>query len=128
MIDRSIETGIRINGNPGLIERALYNLMDNAVRHTGNGKKIRVSVSKTCGRALIEVQDYGEGIPKDQLDHIWERYYTYRQRGGKGVSGLGLAIVKQIAGIHNGSCRAESKEGKGSGFFLEIPALSVDSE
>lgn len=120
IIEKTIESNVFFNGDSELIERALYNLMDNAVRHTGNGKKIRVGLKESQGKVLIEVQDYGEGIPASEIDHIWDRYYTSRQRKGKGVSGLGLAIVKQIVGIHNGKCYALSKEGEGCTFCLEF--------
>lgn len=120
VIEKNIEPGITVNGDPELLERALYNLMDNAVRHTGNGKNIRVGLTRSSGKAMIEVQDYGKGIPASEIGYIWERYYTARQRKGKGVSGLGLAIVKQIVGIHNGTCFAESREGEGCTFFIEL--------
>lgn len=120
VIEKNIEPGITVNGDSELLERALYNLMDNAVRHTGNGKNIRVGLTRSSGKAMIEVQDYGKGIPASEIGYIWERYYTARQRKGKGVSGLGLAIVKQIVGIHNGTCFAESREGEGCTFFIEL--------
>ncbi len=119
-IEKDIEPEVFILGDSELIERALYNLMDNAVRHTGNGKKIRVGLKGLQEKIMIEVQDFGEGIPASEIDHIWDRYYTSRQRKGKGVSGLGLAIVQQIVGIHNGKCYAQSKESEGCTFCLEF--------
>ncbi|MCR5685070.1 MAG: HAMP domain-containing histidine kinase [Lachnospiraceae bacterium] len=123
VIEKNIEPGIMINGASSLIERVLYNLMDNAVRHTGDGRRISVGLVKKDGRAVLKVQDYGEGIPADEIGHIWERYYTSRQRQSKGVSGLGLAIVRQIVGMHGGTCLAESGEGKGCTFTIELKAL-----
>ena len=120
VIEKDIDLGLTATGNPGLLERALYNLMDNAVRHTGDGKKIRVALKQKDGIKVISVQDFGNGIAPEEIDHIWDRYYTSRQRKGKGVSGLGLAIVKQIALMHHGKCYAESKEGEGCTFFIEI--------
>ena len=120
VIEKDIDLGLTATGNPGLLERALYNLMDNAVRHTGDGKKIRVALKQKDGVKVISVQDFGNGIASHEIDHIWDRYYTSRQRKGKGVSGLGLAIVKQIALKHRGKCYAESKEGEGCTFFIEI--------
>lgn len=120
VIEKDIDLGLTTTGNPGLLERALYNLMDNAVRHTGDGKKIRVALKQKDGIKVISVQDFGNGIAPEEIDHIWDRYYTSRQRKGKGVSGLGLAIVKQIALKHRGKCYAESKEGEGCTFFIEI--------
>ena len=120
VIEKDIDLGLTATGNPGLLERALYNLMDNAVRHTGDGKKIRVALKQKDGIKVISVQDFGNGIAPEEINHIWDRYYTSRQRKGKGISGLGLAIVKQIALKHRGKCYAESKEGEGCTFFIEI--------
>lgn len=58
----------------------------------------------------LSVRDYGEGIDPEELPRIWEKYYTSRQRGKKGVSGLGLAIVKQIAGLHGARYGADSRK------------------
>ena len=71
----------------------------------------------------ISVQDFGNGIAPEEIDHIWDRYYTYRQRNKKGVSGLGLAIVKQIVGMHSGICTAESEKGKGSTFTIMLNTI-----
>ncbi len=119
-IEREINENIVINGNSGRLERAVYNLIDNAVRHTGDSKKITVTLSKEGGKAVLRVIDYGKGIPAEELDVIWDRYYTSRKRGGKGASGLGLAIVKQITALHGGRCYAQSKQGEGSVFVIEL--------
>ena len=117
-IEREITPGCIVLGDQELLERAIYNLLDNATRHTSESEK-RISVTVRKGdRVYLEVRDYGEGIDPDELPHIWEKYYTNRQRGNKGVSGLGLAIVKQIAQIHHGEASAESSRGEGSKFSL----------
>ena len=109
-----------VNGNSSRLERAVYNLIDNAFRHTDDSRKVTVRLCSIDDRVRIEVIDYGKGIPKQEIEHIWDRYYTFRQRKGKGVSGLGLAIVKQTVSMHNGICSAESEEGKGSTFWIEL--------
>ena len=116
-IERKIADGCFVKGDAALLERAVYNLMDNALRHAGEEKKITVSLTgkpKVC----LSVRDYGEGIDPEELPHIWEKYYTSRQRGKKGVSGLGLAIVKQIAGLHGARYGVDSRKGEGSTFWL----------
>lgn len=122
-LERDIAEGIHVNGKKSMLERMVYNLADNALRHTGADKRIRLSLSKDGDMAHLSVRDYGEGIPKKIAENIWDRYYTFRQRQGKGVSGLGLAIVKQTTGIHGGECYVESREGEGSTFTVEIPLL-----
>lgn len=121
-VEKNIQENIFINGSESRLERALYNLMDNAARYTDDSKKINISLSSENGRAVISVRDYGSGIPENELEHIWDRYYTTRMRKGKGVSGLGLAIVRQIAQMHGGNCYARSEHGNGSIFIIDLPA------
>ena len=120
-VEKSIEETIFVSGNESRLERALYNLMDNASRHTDESKKIKISLSVKKEVAEISVSDYGEGIAENELGHIWDRYYTSRMRKGNGVSGLGLAIVKKIAEMHKGNCCAYSERGKGSTFVIRLP-------
>ncbi len=120
-IERSIEPDVYVSGNSGRLQRALYNLLDNAYRHTDDSKRIDFSLSIQDTMAKIAVRDYGAGIPQTDLPHIWDRYYTARQRKGKGVSGLGLAIVRQITQMHNGTCCVESSDETGSTFVIMIP-------
>ena len=120
-VEKNIEENISVNGNESRLERALYNLMDNAARHTGDSRKIKISLVSENGKAVISVTDCGNGIPESELENIWDRYYTTRMRKGKGVSGLGLAIVKQIAEMHRGTCSAHSEQGKGSVFIIKLP-------
>ena len=120
VIEKSIEKGITVMGSSSHLERALYNLMDNAFRHTGESKKICVSLTAEGETAKIEVKDFGNGIPDSEIENIWERYYTSRMRKGQGVSGLGLAIVRQITELHGGKCYAVSTLGKGSSFIIVL--------
>lgn len=122
-IEKDIEKGIIVRGNSGKLERAIYNLLDNAVRHNGESKLINVSLSAENNKAKLCITDHGDGIPPEELENIWDRYYTYRQREKKGVSGLGLAIVQQTARSHGGSCYAESTIGKGSSFIILLDTI-----
>jgi len=117
-VEKSILSGITVMGSTARLERAVYNLLDNAVRHTGDSKKVKVSLTEEGQQAVIAVTDYGSGISAEEQEHIWDRYYTSRQRGGKGTSGLGLAIVKEIVELHGGQCRVHSQQGEGSSFMI----------
>ncbi|MBP0967364.1 MAG: HAMP domain-containing histidine kinase, partial [Oscillospiraceae bacterium] len=116
--ERNIAAQISMEGNASRLQRAVYNLLDNAVRHAGSDHWIGVALKREGQTAVIEVSDHGSGIAPDELERIWERYYTKRQRSGKGVSGLGLAIVRQTAALHHGRCEAESEPEKGSTFRM----------
>ena len=120
-IERNITLRCLVKGNESLLERAVFNLIDNAVRHSGDkDKRITVSIQKDGAHACLTVRDYGDGIDPAELPHIWEKYYTSRQRNGKGVSGLGLAIVKQTAQLHHAEVSAESTPGEGSTFTFSM--------
>ena len=120
VFERNITDDIHIKGNISRLKRAIYNLLDNAVRHAGEDKWIGITLRTDNDKAIIEISDHDSGIAPEELEHIWDRYYTKRQRSGKGVSGLGLAIVKQIVSQHNGVCKAESEVGAGSVFSIEL--------
>ncbi len=106
------------------VYRAVINLLDNAINYSSEGGKIRASCRQQEGALEIVIEDNGIGIPKEHLERIFERFYRVdrgrsREMGG---TGLGLAIVKHIMGLHGGSVRVESDEGKGSKFYLSFPA------
>lgn len=122
VFERNIAENIHIRGNAPRLQRAVYNLMDNAVRHAGEDKWIGITLKMEDGTAAVEISDHGEGIAPEELERIWDKYYTKRQRQGKGVSGLGLAIVKQTVALHNGKCEAVSEKGKGSVFRILLSA------
>ena len=118
---RSIAEGLQISGNASRLQRAVYNLLDNAVRHAGEDKWIGVTLKSDGQTAAVEISDHGSGIAPEDIERIWEKYYTNRQRRGKGVSGLGLAIVKQTVTMQGGRCEVTSEPDKGSTFRILLP-------
>lgn len=122
---RSIPPEIYICGNASRLQRAVYNLVDNAVRHAGDDKWVGVTLQSDGQSAAAEISDHGSGIAPDDLERIWEKYYTNRQRRGKGVSGLGLAIVRQTVQLHHGRCEVSSEPGKGSIFRIIFPTAHI---
>ncbi|APM37732.1 sensor histidine kinase [Clostridium kluyveri] len=109
----------KVKGDRKQLERVLYNLIDNAIHHTGNNGKIQVILKDLDVAVRIEVRDYGNGIPKDEFPYIWERYFTSKKRNGKGT-GLGLAIVKEILVTHKAVFGVESDPDEGSMFWFEL--------
>lgn len=101
--------------------RALVNLVDNSLKFTPVGGQVHMSVAEEEDTIRVEVRDTGEGIPREHLPHIFERFYKVdRSRRDKGT-GLGLAIVKHTVETHGGCVHAESEEGKGSVFSVSVP-------
>ena len=104
------------------IEQVFYNLINNALRHTKEEEPIEVRLTQDAGNVRVEVIDHGEGIAKEDLDHIFERYYKGKRSDGKKSSGtgLGLAIVKSILEMHQVSYGVESELGQGTTFWFEL--------
>jgi two-component system phosphate regulon sensor histidine kinase PhoR len=110
--------------NPPLLEQALVNLIDNAIKYSEPQRRIGIRVQQGDKRIRIAVQDDGCGIEQKHLSRIFERFYVVdKGRSRKlGGTGLGLAIVKHIAQVHGGSVTVESTPGKGSTFTIYLPA------
>ena len=114
--------------DPGLVDRALGNLVDNALRHTPPGGAVEVEVTRADASALaVSVRDTGEGIAPELLPRVFDRFVRADEsRAVDGGAGLGLAIVKRIAALHGGTVRVESTLGAGATFVLVLPvALRV---
>ncbi len=109
--------------NPPLLEQALVNLIDNAVKYSDSGGEIRVKATEENQWVLILVQDRGCGIPHESLPRLFERFYRVdKARSRKlGGTGLGLAIVKHISQAHRGYVSVESEYGVGSVFTIHLP-------
>jgi len=111
----------RVNGNEDALIQLSTILIENAVKYSGNGKKVEV---KTGGRGTLEVRDFGIGIPKADITRIFERFYRSdlsRSKEKIDGYGLGLSIAKSIVKKHGGKIRVESKLGKGTTFKVNLP-------
>lgn len=135
---RTISTGLGIEiicgepidepilGDRGQLLTALRNLLTNAISYSSAGTRVSVTVREVEGIVEISVKDAGIGIPSNELDRIFERFYRVdpaRSRG-TGGTGLGLAIVKHVCQNHGGECTVWSEVGTGSTFTLRIPAYN----
>jgi two-component system, OmpR family, phosphate regulon sensor histidine kinase PhoR len=118
------EEGLRARVNAALLEQAVANIVDNAVKYSEAGKVVRVEAMRQGNKAAIQVQDEGCGIEAEHLSRIFERFYRVDKGRSRdlGGTGLGLAIVKHIVQAHGGSVTVQSLPGKGSTFTLSIPA------
>ncbi|CAN5483427.1 HAMP domain-containing sensor histidine kinase [soil metagenome] len=113
----------KLHADPDTFKQALFNLTDNAAQHTPPGGEINLGWSEENGSIEVWVADDGEGIPPDNIPHIFEPFYRgdrsrSRRRGG---ACLGLALVKNITESHGGKAHVESEEGKGSRFTIAVP-------
>lgn len=109
-------TSCTINANREMMEELVYNLCDNAIRYNNAGGSVKVWVTKTDGHTVLSVKDTGIGIPKEDQERIFERFYRVDKSRSKstGGTGLGLAIVKHIVEQHNAKLEIDSKLGEGT--------------
>jgi two-component system, OmpR family, phosphate regulon sensor histidine kinase PhoR len=110
--------------NAQLLEQALINLIDNAIKYSDEGTTIEIGAEQLGGEIHIRVMDQGMGIPAKHIERIFERFYCVdKSRSRKlGGTGLGLAIVKHVAIAHAGRVEVDSRPGQGSTFTIIIPA------
>ncbi len=122
-LENDLEREVFIEADTALLQQALYNIVENALKYNSIGGKVKVNISAKNGFTTFEISDNGIGIAPIDLPHLFEKFYrsgrreAYNQRG----SGLGLAIVKSIIEKHSGKVWVESKLGRGSSFYLQLP-------
>ena len=114
---------VPIQADADALRRALLILLDNAVKYTPHGGSVKIALETNDGFAVVSVADSGIGIARQDLAHIFDRFWRAdkarsREQGG---AGLGLSIAKWIVDIHGGSIEVESEPGKGSTFQLRVP-------
>ncbi len=127
-IEAVIEDGLTVQAERTRIGQVVYNLVGNAVNYTGEDKRVRVKLFRKGDAARLEVIDSGKGIPADELDTIWDRYYRSESTHKRPVqgSGLGLSIVKNILLQHDFPFGVVSEVGRGSCFWVELPLIGTD--
>ena len=125
-----VPTHVELSGERRQLVRALVNLIDNAVRYSAEGSQVSVSVDPLVDRLEIAVSDRGVGIPRPELERIFERFYRVDRARSRdtGGTGLGLAIVRHVAENHGGRVIVESTVGAGSRFSLQLPREAVSSD
>jgi signal transduction histidine kinase len=126
MLTESVPSNVApLRGNPEKLQRVLYNLVQNAVRHTPQDGTVSLRAEGDAGFVRIEVADDGEGIPPEQAEQVFERFF----RGGDGArngtgAGLGLSISRAIVEAHGGRIWVEPREGRGSRVIFTVPVAT----
>ena len=118
----------RVDGDPDYLQRALSNLVDNAVKYTADEGTITLGARNDGAAVVIEVSDDGIGIPEGELPHVFERF---RQVDGSATRahagmGIGLALARSLVELHGGSIWVSSVVGQGSRFTFAIPIRGAE--
>jgi heavy metal sensor kinase len=125
--------GVHVEGDRARMKQVIVNLLDNAIKYTPSGGRVRLRIAHEEGHAILEVADDGIGIPLEALPHVFKRFYRVdasrsREQGG---AGLGLSIVKSICAAHGAEVEVSSTPGKGSLFRIrhslvkQVPAHAL---
>ncbi|WP_394771179.1 sensor histidine kinase [Lacisediminihabitans sp.] len=124
------DAGAEVYGDEPLLAVALHNLIANAIQYSPKGSRVGVGVTNADGIVEIAVTDQGAGIPEEDLDRVFERFYRIDQARSRhtGGSGLGLSIVKHVVQNHGGDVRVWSQVGNGSTFTIRLPEASHASQ
>lgn len=120
----------RVRGDTGRLRQILSNLVDNAIKHGGKGTVEVGGAPLSGGWVQVWVRDEGPGIPDEARGRVFERFFRMeksRARTHAGGTGLGLAIVKNLVQAHGGDVRVESAEGRGTVFYIKLPAETADA-
>jgi two-component system phosphate regulon sensor histidine kinase PhoR len=120
---------VRARCSPHLIEQAVINLVDNALKYSEVGAQVEVRGGLENQEALIQVRDTGCGIGQEHLGRVFERFYRVDKARSRnaGGTGLGLSIVKHIMLLHQGRTEVQSQLGKGSVFTLRWPSAAAEA-
>jgi signal transduction histidine kinase len=112
---------IVLQADPVLFQRALCNLIENAIKYSPSGAKVCLSVRALENEVEFAVKDQGPGISAEDQPHLFELLFRGKSSGKETGLGLGLAIVKRIIDAHHGRIWVESEEGSGASFFFTLP-------
>ncbi|HYH97522.1 PAS domain-containing sensor histidine kinase [Hyalangium sp.] len=121
----STTTPLQVRGDPYRLEQVVTNLLENALKYSPSGGTVHVSLEQRGDMALLSVRDPGIGIPADQQQHLFERYFRARNvsTDSYGGLGLGLYICRDIVERHEGRIWVESEVDRGSTFYVALPTL-----
>jgi signal transduction histidine kinase len=124
-LERALEPAApAVRFDPAALSQAVANLLDNAVKYSGESRDIAVRLLARNGSVTFEVEDHGVGIPAAEQEKIFERFYRVANGSAKGGYGLGLFLVRHIMEAHGGSAEVESEPGRGSRFRLVFPVVT----
>ena len=121
------ETGVLIHGNKLKLRELFFNLIDNAVKYSHQGKMVSLSLKRDNGFARVDISDEGIGIKQEDLGKIFNRFYRINTASSRddGGAGLGLAICKRIVELHKGRIEVKSEHGQGSTFSVFLPIFKL---
>jgi heavy metal sensor kinase len=121
-VSTDVEGGLTVPADARRLRQVLANLLDNAIKYTPTGGRVRIGARRDGNMVRLEVADTGVGIAPHHLPHIWDRLYRGDQSRTERGLGLGLSLVRAIVAAHRGTVDVVAEPGRGSTFFVRLPA------
>jgi len=128
ILDRMMLQPLDVYGDASLLRQVFGNLLSNAVKYSPDAGPIQVTAVKQDGQIAVVIEDHGIGIPEAEQDQVFERYYRGSNTSGIVGSGVGLYLVRTIVELHKGAVALHSREGEGSRFTVQLPALAAEAQ
>jgi two-component system OmpR family sensor kinase len=125
ILDRMVSQPLMVYGDASLLSQVFGNLLSNAVKYSPDAGLIQVTAEKQGAEIAVVIEDRGIGIPETEREQVFERYYRGSNTSGIVGSGVGLYLVRTIIELHKGSVALASREGEGSRFTVQLPALAA---
>jgi signal transduction histidine kinase len=120
-VSTEVEADLTVPGDSKRLRQVLANLVDNAIKYTPSGGRVRISARRDGTVVRLDVTDTGIGIASHNLPHIWERLYRGDQSRAERGLGLGLSLVRAIVVAHGGTVDVSAEPGRGSTFTVRLP-------
>jgi signal transduction histidine kinase len=117
---------LNVYGDASLLSQLFCNLLSNAVKYSPEGALIETAAAQEDAEVVVSMKDHGIGVPEEDRERVFDRYYRGSNTSGIGGSGVGLSLVRSIVDLHKGTISLESTEGKGSRFTVRLPAASLE--
>ena len=119
----TVTSNALVTGDLQRLQRLFANLLDNAIKYSGNGQDVTLKLTESGKYAVVTVLDHGIGIPAEELTRIFDRFYRCESSRSTPGSGLGLSLVQAILRAHHGEIKVHSQHGEGSKFTVYLPLL-----
>jgi signal transduction histidine kinase len=123
-IDARLEPGLTVTGDAGLLRLVVFNLVDNALKHSPAGESVRVETRREGETAVLLVADQGPGVRPEDRCRVFERFFRGGPASGSGIGGIGLSVVRWVAEAHGGLARLLDGE-RGAAFEVTLPAAAA---
>jgi two-component system, OmpR family, sensor kinase len=123
--ERFATTPLQMTGDPKLLFQMFSNLLSNAIKYSASGGSVEISAGLDAGQVMVIVEDNGIGIPANDIDRLFERYYRGSNVSGIVGTGVGLYLVKMVVEVHGGEITVASREGEGSKFSVRLPVKAA---